>query len=178
MKIDRIAIVLFILSVLFVMPHATTQQEKSVPIAKNVIVIEVVENLPSAWNVNGAVHDLDRYTASDMRIVKKCTGKNRCVIISNKPVAGSPVGWSYTCRPSKPVCQIDIDVKKSTHPKRAKYWRDAATKRWLIRHELGHFFGLGHRAACDSTMNHYVRCNGKVPPNKFTKAEQAILRRR
>ena len=51
-------------------------------------VIEVVDKIaPKRWNVRKAVNWLDRYTASDMRVVKRCSGKAyRCITLRSGKV--------------------------------------------------------------------------------------------
>lgn len=165
---------LTVLSSLFIMP--TAAEAKSARVAWNGRVVEVVSNLPASWSVKAAINDVDWYTSSDMRLVKTCSGKNRCVVIYKGSVAGAPVGWAYTCKSTAKICKIKIDVSKASSKKYKKWYTGTSTKRYLIRHELGHFMGLHDRKSCDSTMNPYVRCRGKVPPNTFVKSQRAVLR--
>lgn len=111
-------------------------------------VIEVVDKVPSAWRVNVAVNWLDRYTASDMRLVRKCTGKAyRCIIVKVGRVGGAPVGWSEGR-------YITIDTSKA-NGKLRKYYRHRGNRDWLLIHELGHQHGLGHSSGRNA-MNPYV----------------------
>jgi hypothetical protein len=173
MSFKRMFVVtLFALSTLFVMPIAV--EAKTARVAWNGRVIEVVSNLPLSWQTKNAVEDIDWYTNSDLRLVKRCSGKNRCIMIVKGSVAGAPVGWAYTCPSTAKLCTIKIDVNKAAS-KRYKKWYGTSTKRYLIRHELGHMMGLHDRKTCDSTMNPYVRCRGHVPPNTFAKSERSVL---
>jgi hypothetical protein len=169
---NMILATLIALTSLFVMP--TAAEAKTARVGWNGRVVEIVSNLPASWSVKSAMNDIDWYTGSDLRLVKKCSGKNRCIMIVKGSVAGAPVGWVYTCRSTAKLCTIKIDVNKAALS-RYKKWYGMSTKRYLIRHELGHMMGLHDRKACDSTMNPYVRCRGHVPPNTFAKSERSVL---
>lgn len=114
-------------------------------------VIEVVDKVgPTSWNVVKAVDWLDRYTASDMRLVARCSGKAyRCITIRTGKVKGAPVGWSSGST-------ITIDLGKANGSMRYRY-KYAANRTWLLTHELGHQFGLDHTARLSkNVMNPYV----------------------
>lgn len=153
---------------LFVIPAPAEAKPAQVPWNGN--VVEVTTDLNSSWQVKAAMEDVDWYTRSDMRLVKYCSGKRRCVEISEGPVKGAPVGVSKTCKVGQIFCHITVDVNKAAQ---RRGW-NKATKRWLIRHELGHYLGLGHTTSC-RTMNPRMRCRGKVPPNTFNPAERSVL---
>lgn len=107
------------------------------PAAKR--VIEVVDKIkPSAWKVGKAVTWLDRYTASDMRLVGKCSGKAyRCITVRQGKVKGAPVGWSSGST-------ITIDTAKAGRAAYRPWFRSEKTRTWLLVHELAHQHGLGH----------------------------------
>lgn len=116
-------------------------------------VIEVVDRAGSAWLVGAAVDSVDRYTASDMRVVKKCTGRAyRCVTVKLGKVNG-PIGWSHGST-------ITIDAHKAMTRYRSYYYR-AGNRGWLVAHELGHQFGLGHHGG-HNLMNPDVRQKAMV----------------
>lgn len=127
-------------------------------------VVEVVNKLPSDWNgaVNSAVNWIDKFTASDMRLVKSChTGVRRCIVIRNARLKGdskrnNAAGWSKGST-------ITIDVWKINNKKPWKGRFKYASKRQLIAHELGHQRFLGHTKRCDNFMNQYFKCNGHTP---------------
>lgn len=112
-------------------------------------VIEVVDKIsPKAWRVSAAVNWLDRYTASDMRLVKKCSGKAyRCITVRAGKVNG-PVGWSQDST-------VTIDTGKAKGGKYNRWYRYDKNRTWLLAHELGHQFGLDHSGS-RNVMNEYV----------------------
>ncbi len=116
-------------------------------------VIEVVDKIkPTSWKVKTAVNWLDRYTASDMRLVGKCSGKAyRCITIRQGRVgkkASGPVGWSQGST-------ITIDTGKAASKKYKRWYRYEKNRTWLLIHELGHQHGLGHGTG-RHLMNPYV----------------------
>lgn len=116
-------------------------------------VIEVVDKVkPTAWRISTAVNWLDRYTASDMRVVAKCSGKAyRCITIRQgrvKAKTSGPVGWSQGST-------ITIDTAKAASKKYKRWYRYEKNRTWLLIHELGHQFGLGHGTG-RHLMNEYV----------------------
>lgn len=139
---------------------------KSVTSARGTIV-EVVNHLPRSWPVSNAVNWVDKYTASDMLIVKRCTGHGRrCITIKPGYVAGGPFGWSSNGK------TITIDIKDAARTRAYGYY----TRLYLLDHELGHMFGLHHSTSCSSRMYKYARCRwGGVPPRSFTKYERKVL---
>lgn len=126
--------------------------------------IEVVDKIkPTAWNVRGAVDWLDRYTASDMVVVAKCSGKAyRCITVRSGKLSGNLVGWSQGNT-------ITIDTGKVA---RSKY-RSAVYRERLLPHELAHQFGLGHSGSGNlmATTVDRMRLN-------LTAAQRAKLRAR
>lgn len=181
---NRILLAIFVFfTSLMITPTAAEAKPPRVPWNKT--VIEVTENLPSSWDVKGAAADLDYYTGSQIKVVSKCSGKNSCVNIRVGKVKGKPVGFfeaakcsyryeGWSGKSSVRTCPITIDTGKASKAGTYGY----STKRWLVRHELGHWLSLGHNSKkCVSTMYEYTRCKGKVPPNAFTSAEQKKLRK-
>lgn len=100
--------------------------------------IEVVDKIkPTAWDVRGAVNWLDRYTASDMVLVSRCSGRAyRCITVRGGKLPGKTVGWSEGST-------ITIDTAKLA---RSPY-RSATYRQRLLVHELAHTFGLHHTKA-------------------------------
>lgn len=103
--------------------------------------IEIVNHLPSGWDVAGAVKFVDKYTASRARLVKKCSGKAyRCITIRTGDTPGLNLGWS-----SGKTITVD--------PRVLKYVSNTSTlRRWVVAHELGHQYGLSH-----SSSNNFMR---------------------
>jgi hypothetical protein len=177
----RMIIALFVaLTALLFVPSPAEAKPARTPWNKT--YVEVTENLSSSWDVKGAVADIDWYTGSAIKIVSKCSGKYHCVNIRGGKVGGKPVGWygscsnkydSWTDKTPTTTCKITIDTAKASKAGTYGYY----TKRWLVRHELGHWRGLGHQKKCVSTMYEYTRCGKNVPPNSFTSAEQKVLRK-
>lgn len=136
-------------------------------------VIEVVDRIkPRAWRVGAAVNWLDRYTASDMRMVSRCSGKAyRCITVKSGRVGAwksGPVGWSQGST-------ITIDTGKAMNSRYKRWYRYDSRRTWLLAHELGHQFGLGHVGKSSRTlMNPYVN-RGKMV---LTKGQRAHLRKR
>jgi hypothetical protein len=130
-------------------------------------VIEVVDKIgPSAWHVSAAVNWLDKYTASDMRMVSRCSGKAyRCITFRTGRNASSP-GWSQGNT-------VTIDLKRTGALSR--YYRYDSRRTWLLAHELGHQFGLGHVGKNSRTlMNPYVN-KGKLA---LTSGQRSHLKKR
>lgn len=102
-------------------------------------VIEVVDRVPPAsWKVGKAVNWLDRYTASDMRLVARCSGKAyRCVTVRQGKVKGPSIGWAKGST-------ITLDIAKSKRGEYHGYYGSDRVRTWLIAHELAHTFGLKH----------------------------------
>ena len=136
-------------------------------------VIEVVDRIsPRAWRVSAAVNWLDRYTASDMRMVSRCSGKAyRCVTVRSGRVGAwksGPVGWSQGST-------ITIDTGKAMNSRYKRWYRYDSRRTWLLAHELGHQFALGHVGKNSRTlMNPYVN-KGKLV---LTSGQRAHLRKR
>jgi hypothetical protein len=151
-------------------PGGWTLEPKSWGTATEALpTVYVQENLPSSWDVKGSLTFVDKYTKSKAKLVKACpAGVARCVKIKSGKVGGSPIAWT-DCKSGK--CTITVDVKDAT--KTGLF--NAKTRRWLVAHELGHVFGLEHRASCSTTMFQYRRCSGKIPPLSFDKAQKGTL---
>lgn len=124
----------------------TADWGKPKPLPASRRVIEVVDKIkPKVWRVSAAVNWLDRYTASDMRLVSKCSGKAyRCITVrtgKNKKTPGYSSGNTIT-----------IDLKRAS---KISYYRYDKNRTWLLVHELGHQHGLGHGKG-RHVMNPYV----------------------
>lgn len=134
-------------------------------------VIEVVDKIaPTAWHVSAAVNWLDRYTASDMRLVARCSGKAyRCITIRQGRVGAKtsgPVGWSQGST-------ITIDTGKAASRKYRGWFRYDSRRTWLLIHELGHQHGLSDSKS-RNLMNPYVNRYKLV----LTASQKAHLRKR
>lgn len=180
MRFRFYSVVLLALSFIFFVPT----QAHAAPVAWNGKVIVVTENLDSSWPVSSAVNDVDYWMGSDMVMVSKCTLVNDCLEIKKGAVNGSPRGRFNGCKyiykslsdkNPRRHCTITIDTRDANSNKKF----NAATKRWLLRHEIGHFAGLKHQSKCVSNMFDLVHCsNGKLAPNKWTTSEKKTMRSR
>lgn len=143
----RIAVVIAIVIATTAVPVPAAGWEGSETLAPGKRVIEIVDKMPGRWSVERAVAWLDRYTGSDMRVVKRCSGKAyRCVTV--KPsTAKSVVGWSQGST-------ILVNVKRA-ESKWKRYYRYDRNRTWLLVHELGHQHGLGHSSG-KNVMNDKV----------------------
>lgn len=135
-------------------------------------VIEVVDAVkPSRWDVAGAAQWLDRYTASDMRVVKRCSGKAwRCITVKTGAVKGANVGWSS----GSTITIDDAKAKRKTYRGCFTGQKRAAVRTWLLAHELAHQFGLHHSARADNLMSPYCNRHGM----RLTAAQRAHLKGR
>jgi hypothetical protein len=99
--------------------------------------IEVVDKItPSKWHVSAAAEWLDRYTASNMKTVRKCSGKAyRCITIRGGKLKGNALAMSYGGRNLIVVDTAKVD--------RRGYRSDTSRKK-ILAHEIAHQFGLGH----------------------------------
>jgi hypothetical protein len=126
--------------------------------------IEVVDRLvPAKWRVGVAAEWLDRYTASNMVTVARCSGRAwKCVTVRAGKLPGNQlaVATSET---------ITVDTAKVD---RHGYRSDGARKR-ILAHELAHTFGVGHssgRNLMATTLNRVTL--------KLTAGQRAYLRTR
>ena len=153
--------------------EATPVEAAAKPAPFNGRVVEVVNKLPADWRsaVVSGTNWLDQYTGTDLRIVKKCSGKAfRCITIKQGRLrmSGNPVGRSEGTT-------ITVDTWKAKHGKGHRGKWNFATKKFLIAHELGHQRWQPHNASCSNFMYPYVRCNGKMPKLRTTASQRASL---
>lgn len=158
-----LSILLFLLSLVAILPN-----KAHAAVRWNGVVINVDSNLPRSWNgpLATAIHTIDPYTASAIRI-QKCTPSftAHCIYIRKGAVRDLPGqrtmgsttvnGWisNITIEPGSPFA-----------------YRTA-----LLVHELGHAFNLQHNPRCTSIMYHNLTCNGRMLPTTFTPGERRIL---
>ena len=105
--------------------------------------IEVVDQLrPAKWKVSQAAEWLDRYTASNMVTVSRCSGRAwKCVIVRGGKLPGSYLGVTEGNR-------ITIDTAKvDRHGYRSNLSREE-----ILAHELGHTFGYKHSGSGHNLM--------------------------
>lgn len=95
--------------------------------------IEVVDQLkPSKWHVSQAAEWLDRYTASNMKTVTRCSGHAwKCVYIR-----GGKLGGNVLALTRGNVITVDYG-KVDRHGYRSNLSREK-----ILAHELGHTFGI------------------------------------
>jgi hypothetical protein len=127
-------------------------------------VIEVVDRIkPAQWRVKEAAEWLDRYTASDMVVVSRCSGRAwKCVTVRSGKLSGTLVGWTH-------ANTITIDTGKVA---RGPY-QSAGYRKRLLAHELGHTFNLGHRDDGNLMATTVSRMRLKL-----TKGQRAYLSKR
>jgi hypothetical protein len=114
-----------------VIEWTTPAAPKAVPAAQR--RIEVVDRI--SWNVSTPAEWLDRYTASNMVVVSRCSGRAyRCITVRDGKLSGNLVGWAKGDT-------VTIDTAKVA---RSPY-RSASYRKALVAHELAHTFGLGHQ---------------------------------
>lgn len=132
-------------------------------------VIEVVDKIkPTAWRVSAAVTWLDRYTASDMRLVSRCSGRAyRCITVK----AGKVTGSAAVGRSSGST--ITIDTGKASTKRYREWYRYDRNRTTLLVHELGHQHGLAHSTG-RNVMNPTVSRWRLV----LTAGQRATLRKR
>lgn len=131
-------------------------------------LVEVVNRLPTSWPVPAALRFVDGFTASRAKIVTKCDSlATRCVTIKvgRLGTEGKTVLLGHTKGNT-----IIIDIHKAC----AYRVCGAKTRLFLLTHELGHLYGLGHSSA-NNLMYPYVRRNGKLPAYAFTADQQRKL---
>jgi hypothetical protein len=127
-------------------------------------LVEVVNKLPG-WDVEKAVGFMDGYTASRVKFVARCSGKAwKCLTIRKGTVKGAPVGW-------RSGSTITIDVAKA---KRYGFAGSKQFRRYLVAHEVGHFYGLGHAGGWN-LMNPNSKYRGKYLPLKLNAAQVKAL---
>lgn len=126
--------------------------------------IEIVDRLsPAKWRVGAAAEWLDRYTASNMVVVPRCTGRAwKCVTVRGGKLSGNKLAVANSRT-------VTVDTAKMD---RRGYRSDSARKRVLV-HELAHTFGLGHSGG----RNLMATTLGRVTL-KLTAGQRAYLRAR
>lgn len=95
--------------------------------------IEVVDQLkPTKWKVSQAAEWLDRYTASNMVTVSKCSGRAwKCVYVRGGKLGGNVLALTQGNR-------ITVDTAKvDRHGYRSNLSREK-----ILAHELAHSFGI------------------------------------
>ena len=128
---------------------------------------QFTENLPSNWDVAGALKFVDQYATSRASIVSKCSGKYyRCIHIKVGTVSGNATGYSSGNT-------ITIDINKANRTGR---FGTSTLRKWLVAHEIGHQYALGHSTG-DNFMWQYNRRNGKYPKLLASAAQKAHLRK-
>lgn len=111
----------------------TPTTPKSTPAAQR--RIEVVDQLaPAKWRVGAAAEWLDRYTASNMVVVSRCSGRAwKCVTVRGGKLSGNKLAVANSRTVTVDTAKVD----------RRGYRSDYSRKR-ILSHELAHTFGLGH----------------------------------
>lgn len=126
--------------------------------------IEVVDRLsPAKWRVGAAAEWLDRYTASNMVVVARCSGRAwKCVTVRGGKLPGNKLAVANSRTVTVDTAKVD----------RRGYRSDGARKR-ILAHELAHTFGLGHSGG----RNLMATTLGRTTL-KLTAGQRAYLRTR
>lgn len=126
--------------------------------------IEIVDRLaPAKWRVGAAAEWLDRYTASNMVTVSRCSGRAwKCVTVRGGKLSGDKLAVANSRTVTVDTAKVD----------RRGYRSDSARKR-ILAHELAHTFGLGHSGG----RNLMATTLGRVSL-KLTPGQRAYLRAR
>lgn len=97
--------------------------------------IEIVDRLkPAEWRIGVAAEWLDRYTASNMVVVARCSGTAwKCVTVRGGKLKGNALAVANSRT-------VTVDTAKVN---RLGY-RSVSARKKILAHELGHTFGLGH----------------------------------
>lgn len=136
-----------------------------VPVTGSGRVVEVVNKLPG-WEVRTAVAFVDRYTASRVRYVSRCSATAwKCITIRSGKVSGAPIGW-------RKGNTITIDKAKA---KRYGFAKSAQFRKYLVAHEFGHAMGLRDRKSGWNTMNPNSKYRGKYLPLLFDSSQRKVL---
>lgn len=140
---------------------STPPTPKTVPASQR--RIEVVDRLtPVKWRVGAAAEWLDRYTASNMVVVARCSGRAwKCVTVKGGKLSGNKLAVAYSRTVIVDTAKVD----------RRGYRSDGARKR-ILAHELAHTFGLGH----SSGRNLMATTLGRVALT-LNKSQRAYLKR-
>lgn len=133
--------------------------------------------IPSTWDVIGALTFVDRYTGRTTFRRATCPAKTKCITIKAGDVSGDLVGWTdpTTMHTEQTwdgamrtwtTTTITVDLEKAEQKE-----FDAATRKWLLAHEVGHWAGLPHQDTRVSFMYPYI----PAPPLVTTAAERQQL---
>jgi hypothetical protein len=128
--------------------------------------IEVVDQLkPSKWRVSQAAEWLDRYTASNMVTVSRCSGRAwRCVYVRGGKLPGN---WLAVTRGNV----ITVDYGKVDR----RGYRSNSSREKILAHELFHTFapGYGHSHSGRNLMRTTMGATSLY----LTSGQRAILRK-
>lgn len=134
------------------------------PVAKR--RIEVVDQLkPNKWHVSQAAEWVDRYTASNMVTVSRCSSRAwKCVYVRGGKLSGSALALTQGNR-------ITVDTAKvDRHGYRSNLRREE-----ILAHEIVHTFGYGHSFARSCNL---MRTSIGHVCLKLTAGQRAYLHKR
>lgn len=128
--------------------------------------IEVVDQLkPSKWHVSQAVEWVDRYTASNMVTVSRCSGRAwKCVYIRGGKLGGNVLALTKGNT-------ITVDYGKVDR----RGYRSNYSRERILAHEIVHTFGYGHSF---TRSNNLMRTTMSHVTLYLNSSERAYLHKR